>query len=79
MAFINYAINHDFIDLKVHHYLIYRNPKLKSMLGIDSLHPKNMFKYLRKMLVPIQRPLSDYDVERIRIKSQLRRAEKRRI
>jgi hypothetical protein len=53
VAFINYAINHDFIDLKVHHYLIYRNPKLKAMLGIDSLHPKNMFKYLRKMLVPI--------------------------
>ena len=79
VAFINYAINQDFIDLKIHHYLIYRHPKLKAMLGVDSLHPKNLFKYLRKMLVPIQRNLSDYDVGRIRAKSQLRRAEKRRV
>ena len=79
VAFIHYAINHDFCDLKAHHYLVYRHPKLKAMLGVDTLHPKNLFKYLRKMLVPIQRPLSDSDVEKIRVKSQLRRAERRRI
>lgn len=53
VSFIHYAINHDFCDLKAHHYLVYRHPKLKAMLGVDSLHPKNLFKYLRKMLVPI--------------------------
>ena len=45
------------------------------MLGADTIHPKNLFKYLRKMLVPIQRPLTDADVEKIRIKSQMKRAE----
>ena len=59
--------------------MVYRHPKLKAMLGADTLHPKNLFKYLRKMLVPIQRPLNDQDVEKIRVKSQLRRAERRRI
>ncbi len=53
VAFINYAINHDFADLKTHHYLIYRHHRLKVMLGADTLHPKNLFKYLRKMLMPI--------------------------
>ena len=38
-----------------------------------------MFKYLRKVLVPIQRPLNDHDVAKIRIKSMIRRAEKQRI
>ena len=76
-AFINYAINHDFVDLKSHHYLIYRHQRLKAMLGADTIHPKNLFKYLRKMLVPIQRPLTDSDVEKIRIKSQMKRAEMR--
>ena len=76
-AFINYSINHDFVDLKAHHYLVYKNAKLKSMLGADTIHPKNLFKYLRKMLVPIQRPLTDADVEKIRIKSQMKRAEMR--
>lgn len=52
-AFINYSINHDFIDLKNHQYLVYRNAKLKAMLGADTIQPKNLFKYLRKMLVPI--------------------------
>ena len=52
-AFINYAINHDFVDLKAHHYLVYKNGRLKAMLGADTIHPKNLFKYLRKMLVPI--------------------------
>ena len=47
------------------------------MLGADTIHPKNLFKYLRKMLVPIQRPLTDGDVEKIRIKSQIKRAEMR--
>lgn len=76
-AFINYAINHDFVDLKQHHYLVYKNARLKAMLGADTIHPKNLFKYLRKMLVPIQRPLTDADVEKIRIKSQMKRAEMR--
>ena len=71
------AINHDFVDLKAHHYLVYKNARLKSMLGADTVHPKNLFKYLRKMLVPIQRPLTDADVEKIRIKSQMKRAEMR--
>ena len=53
VAFINYSINHDFMDLKTHHYLVYRHPKLKAMLGVDSVHPKNLFRYLRKMLMPI--------------------------
>ena len=44
VAFIHYAINHDFCDLKAHHYLVYRHPKLKAMLGVDTLHPKNLFK-----------------------------------
>ena len=74
-AFINYSINHDIVDLKQHHYLVYKNARLKSMLGADTIHPKNLFKYLRKMLVPIQRPLTDADVEKIRIKSQMKRAE----
>ena len=76
-AFINYSINHDFIDLKNHQYLVYRHPKLKAMLGADTIHPKNLFKYLRKMLVPIQRPLTDADVEKIRIKSKMKKAEAR--
>jgi hypothetical protein len=79
VAFINYAINHDFADLKSHHYLIYRNHRLKVMLGADTLHPKNLFKYLRKMLMPIQRPLTDEDVQKIRLKSMLRRAERRKL
>ena len=47
---INYAINHDFVDLKSHHYLIYRHQRLKAMLGADTIHPKNLFKYLRKTI-----------------------------
>ena len=47
------------------------------MLGVDTIHPKNLFKYLRKMLVPIQRPLTDADVERIRMKSKMRKQEQR--
>jgi hypothetical protein len=47
------------------------------MLGTDIIHPKNLFKYLRKMLVPIQRILTDADVEKIRMKSQMKRAEMR--
>ena len=74
-AFINYSINHDFIDLKNHQYLVYRNAKLKAMLGADTIAPKNLFKYLRRMLVPIQRPLGEADVEKIRIKSKMRRQE----
>jgi hypothetical protein len=65
------------IDLRGHHYHVYRNAKLKSMLGTDIIHPKNLFKYLRKMLVPIQRILTDADVEKIRMKSQMKRAEMR--
>ena len=76
VAFINYTINHDLCDLRTHHYLVFRHPKLKAMLGCDNLHPKNLFKYLRKMLVPIQRPLNDHDVAKIRIKSIIRRAER---
>ena len=79
VAFINYAINHDFADFKTHHYLIYRHHRLKVMLGADTLHPKNLFKYLRKMLMPIQRPLTDDDVEKIRLKSMYRRAERRKL
>lgn len=49
------------------------------MLGADTLHPKNLFKYLRKMLMPIQRPLTEEDVQKIRLKSMLRRAERRKL
>ncbi len=65
--------------MKNHHYLVYRHQKLKVMLGADQLHPKNLFKYLRKMLMPIQRPLTEEDVQKIRVKSMLRRAERRKL
>ena len=34
-AFITYGINHDIIDLKMHQFNIYKNVKLKVLLGAD--------------------------------------------
>ncbi|CDW76065.1 UNKNOWN [Stylonychia lemnae] len=73
-----YLINDEFSELLgLSEPVTRKNARLKAMLGADTIHPKNLFKYLRKMLVPIQRPLTDADVEKIRIKSQMKRAEMR--
>ena len=50
---------------------------MKAMFGADTISPKNLFKYIRKMLVPIQKPLTDADVEKIRIKSKMKKMEAR--
>ena len=52
-AFIDFTINHELIDLKSRQYMVFRNPRLKSMLGTDVIVAKDLFKYLRRMLHPI--------------------------
>ena len=41
-SFINFAIKEDLVDLKTHFYLIYRNPDLRNLLGIDIIPPREV-------------------------------------
>ncbi|TNV86401.1 hypothetical protein FGO68_gene7147 [Halteria grandinella] len=57
-CFINFCLDHDLVDVKSHHYLIYRHKKLSSILKgrcqdlppCDTIHPHDLFKYLRKFM-----------------------------
>ena len=55
-AFITFALDNDLVDLKTHLYLVYRHPTLhrllsnSSSLPCDTIHPNDLFRYLRKLI-----------------------------
>jgi hypothetical protein len=76
-AFISFALDNDIVDIKSHHYLIYRNPKLKEIFTtairnpeekIDTIHPNDLFRFLRRLM----KPYEPSHVKRARIEHALK-------
>ncbi len=64
-CFISFALDNDLVDLRSHHYLVYRHPKLKELFvrtlkdkteKCDTVHPNDLFRYLRKLMRPYYPP-----------------------
>ena len=64
-AFVNFANDNDLVDLQCHHYNVSRHPKLRAMLGVDILESREIFKYLRGLIMPFS--VEEREAERKRL------------
>ena len=64
-TFVNFANDNDLVDLQCHHYNISRHPKLRAMLGVDILESREIFRYLRGLVMPFS--VEEREAERKRL------------
>jgi len=43
----------DLVDLTCQHYNIAKHPKLRAMLGVDIMEPREIFKFMKGLIFPI--------------------------
>ncbi|TNV84102.1 hypothetical protein FGO68_gene3647 [Halteria grandinella] len=64
-AFVAFANENDMVDLQCHHYNIARHPKMRAMLGVDILESREIFKYLKGLIMPFS--VEEREAERRRL------------
>ena len=52
MAFVNFCIRHDLVDLQCHNYTIGKHHRMRSLLGIDTLESSDIFLHLKGLVSP---------------------------
>ena len=62
---MTFANENDLVDLHCHHYNVSRHPKLRAMLGVDILESREIFRYLRGLIMPFS--VEEREAERRRL------------